>query len=55
MAIAQTKLKNNDKAMAAVSKSINFNPKYTKAYVKRGELHEENNEFDEAVRDYAKA
>jgi tetratricopeptide (TPR) repeat protein len=39
IAISYSKLNKNDLALKALNKAILYNPKYAKAYVKRGEIH----------------
>jgi tetratricopeptide (TPR) repeat protein len=39
IAICYSKLNKNDLALKALNKAILYNPKYAKAYVKRGEIH----------------
>ena len=39
MSIAYNKMKQTDKAIIALNKAIKYNPKYAKAYVKRGEIY----------------
>lgn len=55
IAIAQVKLKKNDLAIAALNKALKYNPKYAKAYVKRGEIYVILEEYNEAIRDFAEA
>ncbi len=38
ISIAQVKLGRNDLAMRALNRAIKYNPKYSKALVKRGEV-----------------
>ena len=55
IAIAQVKLGNNDEAMRALNRAIKFNPKYAKAYVKRGEVYMLLEDYKEAVKDFSEA
>lgn len=55
IAIAQVKLKQNDKAITALNKAIKYNPKYAKAYVKRGEIHVMLEDYNEAIKDFGEA
>ena len=38
-----------------MNKALKFNPRYAKALVKRGEIHKDLKEYDEAIRDFAEA
>lgn len=42
-------------AMTALNRAIKYNPRYAKAYVKRGEVHVMMEEYEEAIRDFAEA
>lgn len=55
IAIAQVKLKKNDKAISALNLAIKYNPKYAKAYVKRGEVYVMLEDYNEAIRDFGEA
>jgi len=55
ISIAHVKLGKNDEAMRALNRAIKFNPKYAKAYVKRGEVHMLLEDFEEAVKDFSEA
>lgn len=55
IAIAQVKLGKNVEALRALNRAIKFNPKYAKAYVKRGEIHIMNEDFNEAIKDFSEA
>lgn len=49
--IGYTKLKKFDEALSALNKCIQLNPKYTKAFIKRGEVNEQLENHEEALRD----
>ena len=53
--IALGKLKQHEESMSALNQSLKMNPRYAKALVKRGEVHQELGDHEEAVRDFAKA
>ena len=55
IAIAQVKLKATDKAIIALNKAIQYNPRYAKAYVKRGEIYVSLEEYNEAIKDFGEA
>ena len=55
IAIAQVRLKKNDLAMTALNKAIKYNPRYAKAYVKRGEVYVMLEEYNDAIRDFGEA
>lgn len=55
IAIAQVKLKKNDEAITALNKAIRYNPRYAKAYVKRGEVHVMLEDYNEAIKDFGEA
>ena len=42
-------------AITALNKAIKYNPRYAKAYVKRGEVYVLLEEFDDAIRDFGEA
>ena len=50
MAISHHKLGNKPVAMEKLNHAIKYNPRYAKAYVKKGEILVELEEYDEAVR-----
>jgi tetratricopeptide (TPR) repeat protein len=50
-----SKLKKNEEALSALNKCLNFDPEYAKAYVKRGEINETLENFEEALKDFQKA
>jgi DnaJ family protein C protein 7 len=52
-ALCHAKLLKNDAALEDLSKAIECNPDYSKAYMKRGEINTIIEDFEEAVRDYA--
>lgn len=55
MAICHHKLDDKPEAMNKLNLAIKYNPKYAKAYVKKGELLVEMEEYDEAVRQFSEA
>lgn len=55
IAIGQCKLGKNDEAMRALNKAIKYNPKYSKALVKRGEINLVLENYNEAIRDFSEA
>lgn len=55
ISIAQVKLKKNELAITALNKAIQYNPKYAKAYVKRGEISVSIEEYAEAIKDFGEA
>jgi len=55
IAIANCKLNKNDDAIVALNKAIKFNPKYSKALVKRGEMNLALENYNEAIRDFSEA
>ena len=52
IAIAQRKLGQNDEAMKSLNQAIKYKPNYAKAYINRGDLYIEMEEFNEAIREY---
>lgn len=54
-AIACEKLKKTEDAIRCLTKAIKYNPKYAKAYVKRGELYLAAEEYNEAIREFSQA
>ena len=54
-AICYSKINKNDLALKALNKAILYNPKYAKAYVKRGEIHLALEEYNEAIKDFNEA
>lgn len=54
-AICFSKLKEQDKALQDLNRAIECNPDYAKAYVKRGEINTELENYEEAVRDFENA
>ena len=54
-AISYSKLKRQDTALKDLNKAIECNEDYAKAYVRRGEINIELENFEEAVRDFEKA
>lgn len=55
IAIAHNKLDKKEEAIRALTRAVKYNPKYAKAYVKRGEMYVDIGEFDEAIRDFSTA
>jgi len=55
ISIAQVKLKANNLAITALNKALMYNPKYAKAYVKRGEILVSIEEYAEAIKDFGEA
>lgn len=53
--IALNKLKKNDLALKALNLCLKMKPNYAKALVKRGEIHQANGDWEEAVSDYGEA
>ena len=45
----------NDKAFEAYSGAVRLNPHYVSAYNNRGNMHQERDDFEDAIRDYNKA
>lgn len=54
-AICQVKLSKNEEALATLNLCLKMQPDYAKALVKRGEVHQNLEEWDEAVDDYGAA
>ena len=54
-AICQVKLNNNEAALATLNVCLKMNPDYAKALVKRGEVYQNMDEWEEAVQDYGAA
>lgn len=52
LAIGLSKNKKNDDALNMLNKAITMNPNYAKAYVKRGEINQILENYQEAVRDF---
>ncbi len=52
MALCFTKLKKNEDALKCLNKAVNFNPKYAKAFFKRGEINQLLENHEEALRDF---
>lgn len=55
IAICQAKIDKKDEAIRSLTTAVKYNPKYAKAYVKRGELYCDLGEFNEAIRDFSTA
>lgn len=54
MALCHLKLDQpqKDEAMRLLNRAIKFNPKYAKAYIKRGDLYLQMEEYNEAINSY---
>lgn len=52
IAIGLSKKGKNEDALSELNKATEMNPNYAKAYVKRGELNQTLENYDEAVRDF---
>jgi tetratricopeptide (TPR) repeat protein len=55
ISIAYEKLKNNVEKLKALNQAIKYNKKYAKALVRRGDHYLQQEEYMEAVKDYAEA
>ena len=55
IAICEDKLGNKQEALKALNKAIKYYPKYSKALVKRGDIHIDIEAYNEAIRDYSEA
>jgi tetratricopeptide (TPR) repeat protein len=44
-----------DEALKDLDKAIEYNKSYTKAYIKKGDIFLQKEEYEEAVREYSKA
>ena len=53
--IALTKQKKTDIALKSLNLCLKMKPNYAKALVKRGEIHQANGDWEEAVSDYGEA
>jgi len=53
--IALTKLNKNDEALSSLNKCIAMKPDYAKALVKRGEVRQALEDYEEAARDFGAA
>lgn len=53
-AAAKSKLLEREDAISDCAKAIELNPSYVKAYVRRAQMYEETEKFDEALEDYKK-
>lgn len=49
------KLKKNEEALKVLNVCLKYNPKYVKALVKRGEVHQALGDAEEAVTDFGAA
>lgn len=54
-AICQVKLNKNEEALATLNICLKMNPDYAKALVKRGEVYQNLEEWEEAVSDFGAA
>ena len=54
-AICQVKLSKNEEALKTLNLCLKMQPEYVKALVKRGEVYQNMEEWEEAVADYGKA
>ncbi len=55
LAIALSKQKKNEEALAALNKCLTMSPDYVKAYVKRAEVNQLLKNWQESVHDYSRA
>ena len=55
ISIAQSKLNQNDQALKTLNHCLALNPEYAKALVKRGEINESLENYEEAIRDFHSA
>lgn len=55
ISIGQEKLGKKPEALAALNQAIKYNPKYSKALVRRGDYYLTQEEYTEAIRDYSEA
>jgi DnaJ family protein C protein 7 len=55
MALCFSKLKKNEDALRCLNKAVQFNPKYAKAFYKRGEINQALENHEEALRDFQTA
>ena len=55
IAICHAKLDKKEEAIRALTRAVSYNPKYAKAFVKRGEMYCDIGEFNEAIRDFSTA
>lgn len=53
-AAAKSKCLEKESAISDCTKAIELNPDYTKAYIRRAQLHEETEKLDEALEDFKK-
>jgi len=53
--IAQTKLGQTEPALSSLNRCLKFNPEYAKALVKRGEIYQQLEDYEEAVNDFGAA
>lgn len=54
-AIALVKLNRNEEALASLNTCLKMQPQYAKALIKRGEVHQNLEEWEEAVADFGSA
>lgn len=52
MALCFSKLKKNEDALKCLNKAVAFDPKYAKAFYKRGEINQALNNHEDAVKDF---
>lgn len=55
IALGFSKQNKNEEALKSLNKAIQLNPKYAKAFVKRGDVNEALGNHEEALRDYQNA
>lgn len=55
MALGLQKLKKYDDALKCLNKAVNLNPKYAKAFFKRGEINQQLENHEDALRDFQTA
>lgn len=55
ISIAYEKLGNKAEKLQALNEAIRYNPKYSKALVRRGDYFLAEEEYNEAIRDYSEA
>ena len=55
VSIAHEKLGDRSKKLEALNHALRFNPKYSKALVRRGDHFAQQEEYMEAIKDYAEA
>ena len=55
MSLGFSKLKKNDEALKCLNRAVALNPKYAKAFFKRGEINQSLENHEEALRDFQTA